>query len=254
MNSEEAAIPVKPFLRPYKTVADLIGQIAGEKCEVVLHDLSDPLHSVVYVVNGHVTGREPGQGLRHLVPEMLMLKTEDFLPLWWFRHEEKLIRSHMMLIRNAMGEIEGALCANMDATADLQALERLKSVLPGLGFIDFDRIVPPGSSGVWSGEDALSVTTLPNAARGEEDGTRQSDFGVFDVVSRLIDAMVENARSQAPDGALSREDRQALIAAMESRGIFLVKGALERTASKLGLSKVTVYSDLDAIRHKDEPA
>ena len=39
-----------------------------------------------------------------------------------------------------------------------------------------------------------------------------------------------------------------LLAFMESRGIFLMKGALEHAAERLGVSKVTIYSDLDQIR------
>lgn len=37
---------------------------------------------------------------------------------------------------------------------------------------------------------------------------------------------------------------------MQDRGVFLVKGALEYAADKLGISKVTVYSDLDALKRR----
>lgn len=62
--------PLPAALRPYEDVMKLLAAFSGPNCEVVLHDLSDPVHSVVRVENGEVTGRAVGQGLRHLVPMM----------------------------------------------------------------------------------------------------------------------------------------------------------------------------------------
>ena len=49
--------------------ADLASQF-GPDCEVVIHDLktSEPEHSIVYIVNGHVTNRDIGDGLLTLIP------------------------------------------------------------------------------------------------------------------------------------------------------------------------------------------
>ena len=43
--------------------ADLASQF-GPDCEVVIHDLktAEPEHSIVYIVNGHVTNRDIGDG------------------------------------------------------------------------------------------------------------------------------------------------------------------------------------------------
>lgn len=49
---------------------------------------------------------------------------------------------------------------------------------------------------------------------------------------------------------MSREKRLELIRFMDQRGVFLVKGAVERVAEKLGISKVTVYSYLDDVRSR----
>ena len=39
---------------------------------------------------------------------------------------------------------------------------------------------------------------------------------------------------------------------MEQKGIFLVKGAIDKVALRMGISKVTVYSYLDEIRNRRE--
>ncbi len=131
------ATPNARALRPWRTAADLIGRVGGASCEVVLHDLADPVHSVVYVVNGVITNRRVGQGFRHLIVEMLYSAAEkegggDLLKDWWFRHEGRLIRCVTQLIRSESGELIGALCVNQDVTDDLQVFERLKTLLPGL--------------------------------------------------------------------------------------------------------------------------
>ena len=47
-------------------------------------------------------------------------------------------------------------------------------------------------------------------------------------------------------GVLPR--RLNVIAFMDSKGLFLVKGAVDRVAEKLGISRVTVYSYLEEVR------
>jgi predicted transcriptional regulator YheO len=39
---------------------------------------------------------------------------------------------------------------------------------------------------------------------------------------------------------------------MDQKGIFLIKGAIDKVAEKLNISKVTVYSYLDEIKDKDK--
>ena len=47
---------------------------------------------------------------------------------------------------------------------------------------------------------------------------------------------------------LSRAESIELVRQMEKDGIFLVKGAVDLVAEKLGISKVTVYSYLDCVK------
>ena len=118
--------PLPAALRPYEDVMKLLAAFSGPNCEVVLHDLSDPVHSVVRVENGEVTGRAVGQGLRHLVPNLLrMPRTDDgglssespnLLPVYWLRSRGRLIRALSLLIRDDAGEVVGVLCINQDVT------------------------------------------------------------------------------------------------------------------------------------------
>ena len=46
---------IRPALAPYVPLARMLAQTFGQDCEVVLHDLDCPEHSVVHVENPSVT-------------------------------------------------------------------------------------------------------------------------------------------------------------------------------------------------------
>ena len=66
------------------------------------------------------------------------------------------------------------------------------------------------------------------------------------MIEKLMDGIVGNILP----AQLSREERIEIIRFMETRGIFLMKGSVEKAAEKLGVNKVTVYSYLDEVRGK----
>lgn len=62
---------IKQELRPYVPLAQMLVQTLGPDCEVVLHDLDTPAHSVVYVENPSVTGRKVGESFVQLVKQVI---------------------------------------------------------------------------------------------------------------------------------------------------------------------------------------
>lgn len=225
-------------LQAYCEMADLMGRTAGQATEIVVHDLTDPLHSVVHVVNGSVTGRQIGQGLRHLVAEMLAAQSAetDWLPLWWYRHGEKLIRCSTKLIRSGEGKLIGALCVNEDVTEHLLGFAHLREKLPGLK----DVSVPFPAQGriIWDRN--------PGAAAQDE----KASPSLRETVFRLIDSLAKEEQMTA--GEVSREKRRRFVSLLNDREVFLVKGSVEYVAELIGVKKVTIYSDLDAVRRVAE--
>ena len=103
---------IKQELRPYVPLAQMLVQTLGPDCEVVLHDLDTPAHSVVYVENPSVTGRKVGESFDQLVKQVILsddLK-ENFVANYYFTAPNgKHIRSSSLLIKNARGNLTGAL-------------------------------------------------------------------------------------------------------------------------------------------------
>ena len=208
---------MNPKLKPYIPVADMIAKTWGAECEVVLHDVVDPEHSVVYVANGSVTGREIGQGFEHFVKSALESgdASEDFVANDFFRKKGKLIRTSSAMIRDDEGKLIGALCINIDMTRMLEQAEYIQSFLP-----------------------------QPKAKTPVGKPVPQSN------VEEMVFSLIDNILADCETASLSREERIAKIRFMDTRGIFQLKGSIEQVAQRLGVNKVTVYSYLDEVRGK----
>jgi predicted transcriptional regulator YheO len=216
---------LSPILKHYIPIADLLVQTFGEDCEVVLHDLSTPQQSVVYVANNHVTGRKVGDSFHHLVSQAILAEKTDngVIANYYFQHKNKLIRSSSLLIRDLDGRLVGALCINLDTTKLTEHLQWLGKMLPDLK------------------QAPTSLNKIPFATESIDPQT--INRSVMDIVNNVIDSVI----NEVPQPH-TREQRLEMIRFMETRGVFLVKGAIDRVSEKLGISKVTVYSYLDEIR------
>lgn len=214
---------MKPVLLPYIPLAEMLVRTFGVDCEVVLHDLDSPEHSVVYVANNSVTGRKMGDSFDQLVRQVILSNhlQDDFAANYYFTAPNgKQVRSSTLLIKNPEGGLEGALCINLDTTRISQQVEYLQSFLP-----------PP---------KAASRLQPP----ADEDTAASEHIEVM--IENLMDRIIGGAEVQS----LSREDRMEKVRFMDSKGIFLMKGSIEKAAGKLGVNKVTIYSYLDEIRGK----
>lgn len=218
---------INPILTQYITVADIIVKTFGPDVEVVLHDLSTPQHSVVYVANNVVTGRQIGESFQNLLSKVIRYTTDpgDLVTIFYYKHEGRLIRSSSMLIRDPSGHLVGALCINIDTTRITTQMEALSAMLPGIEAEHLPQIPD---------EEIPDICPV------------DSNRTVMEIMTELVDRII----SEVPESQMNRDRRIELIRFMDQRGVFLVKGAIERVAEKLGISKVTVYAYLDEVRGK----
>lgn len=211
---------MKDVLKPYVAVAQMLVQTFGADCEVVLHDLDDPAHSVVYVENNAVTGRTVGQSFEQLVRQVILSDElrENYVANYYFTAPNgKRIRSSTLLIKDADGTLSGAMCINLDTTRLQTQIAYLQSFLP---------------------QSAPAGKKPPEAALPEEH------------ISVMIENLMDNILAGGNIQQLSREERIEKVRFMEQKGLFLMKGSVEKAAEKLGVNKVTIYSYLDEVRGK----
>ncbi len=208
---------IKKELENYIPTAHLIAETFGNNCEVVLHDLTDPAYSVVYTVNNNVTGREVGQSFNHMISDVLLSKNfnNDYVTNY-ANHgvEGKIIKSSTALIRDNNDTVIGALCVNFDIT-------------------DFTNHISNLNDFIYVRETIREEKPLKN---------------VMDITYELINKIIENTDINN----LNRKEKIDIIKFMNEKDIFLVKGAIDKVAEKLNISKVTVYSYLDEIKNQDK--
>lgn len=204
-------------LTKYIPMADMIAATFGKHCEVVIHDLSIPQNSVIYAVNNHVTGRQVGQSFDHLIKQVLLSKkfkgdmTANYKTM---TEDGREVKSSTALIRDESNEVIGALCVNVDLTA----------MGPMKAFLD----------------EFLSTA--------EE--TQEPESAPVENVVEIVDNLIEKIIGQADTASMKRQEKIRLIEFMEAKGVFLIKGAIDKVADRLGISKVTVYSYLDEIKKR----
>lgn len=206
-------------LKRYIPIADMIAKTFGEQCEVVIHDLSMPQASVIYAVNNQVTGRKVGQSFDHLVRDVLF--AQDFANDYKANYltvtpDRRRIKSSTAFIRDDKNKVIGALCINYD----LRPLEDIDQFLKG----------------------------FLNA----QEAAAEKEVEPFDHVVGIVDELIDKIIFDADTENMKRREKIELIQFMDKKGIFLMKGSIDKVAEKMNISKVTVYSYLDEIKKNKE--
>ena len=214
----------RQILTGYIPFAKTITKMFGPQCEVVIHDLAQPQSSVIFTINNHVTGREIGQSFDHLVKKVLLsdeFKDDHLSGYVWKTDDQRMIKSSTTLIRDNRQQVIGAFCINYD----VNVLHQMKAML--------DTLMP-------------SNTPIEQILPENKSKQEASIDNVEDIVDQLIQQIIVN--SQHP--FMKRHEKIEIIRFMDEKGIFLMKGSVDKVAKRLEISKVTVYSYLDEIKKK----
>lgn len=209
---------MNPILENYVAVANMIADTFGDHCEVILHDFSIPQNSVVYTRNNVVTNRQVGQSFtEYFVKEVLLSRKfrDDVSANYIMKGTQgQTIKSSTVLIRDDGGKVIGSLCVNLDITYMKDLMDQ---------FISMMGIEEPTE------ETEEEVAVLPN-------------------IQEIVDDIIEHTIGDQNMEELSRDQKIDLVRFMDDKGLFLIKGAADKVAERMNISKVTVYSYLDEIR------
>jgi predicted transcriptional regulator YheO len=198
-------------------LTDALGQTFGKYYEIVVHDLSSPENSIVAIANGSITGRKVGDTLDALGFQLLKNHpASDLLNYRTKTKEGKELRSSSIFLRDEKGQIFGALCVNVDVSGLLKAQ-------------------------AWIEEAVGSASATID---------ERFEHSVDEILETLIQNAISSVGKQIAD--MTREDKVAIVAYLETKGAFLIRYSVERVAELLGLTKYTIYNYLDEIRNKQE--
>ncbi|MFD9053600.1 helix-turn-helix transcriptional regulator [Streptomyces zaomyceticus] len=203
------------ILAALSPVVDGIVATLGTFCEAVVHDFRRPESSVVALA-GSVTGRGVGGSMSEIGMGILARgdEADDELNYLTRTGTGKLVKASTMVLRDSAGTVFGALCVNLDITA----VNPAHALLGGLAGITGSAPVP------------------------------ETTFG--DDVGSVLDAIVDahQAGQNRPWADLSRDERLRLFRGLEERGVFAVRGAAQKVATRLGISRASAYNYLTQAR------
>lgn len=226
---EEVIRERKAVLAALDPIVPMLGAMVGAHVEVVLHDLTRPESSVLRIANGHISGRRPGspvlsgpgndKALSILAAGLEFAGPGEHIPVFPYptlARDGRSLASGTVMFRDSSGSTFAALCVN----ADLNDIEAARALL--------GRMLP----------DA------PTADHGAELALPDMEA----LMREIIDDAVR--RFGKPVASMNKVEKIAAVESMLDRGLFIVKGGVERAAVALGVTRFTVYNYLDAVKAK----
>lgn len=192
--------------------------------EIVLHNLTTPERSVYRIINGHVSGRAQGDSLLSGPDKdsgfagLLIRKKNDNQPVVISNYKTqaasgKVLNSSSTIYYSDDGEPLMAFCVNVDNSP----YEQIRKSL-----------------------DVLAAASLSDAENPEP--------SLNDLLGQTIQEIIE--KHAIAHQKIQKTQRLKIVAEMHARGIFKMKGGVQHAAQALGVTRYTVYNDLEVLGEK----
>lgn len=199
------------LLREAETIVTAVGRMFPGLCEVVLHDLRDPEHSIRAIENNE-SGRSVGDPATELgiarirdpdYPDVIQNYPNSF-------PDGRPAKSTSIGIRNSEGEYVAAICLNLDVSLFATVARSLHEL-------------------VRTEEREQSVTETLRARTSAELRTLAEEFAA------------EQGRTPR---TLHSAEKRRLVRSLRDEGFLDVKNAVRTLTGILGVSRATVYNYL----------
>jgi len=219
--TEERQLVIKVL----KAALETIGSVVGRNTEIVLHDLTKPENSVIDIVNGHLSGRTIGSsvlsgpkqdlGFKAVINSAAGVAGNDPVMIPNYQTtagDGRVFNSSTVVFRDTTGPY-ASLCVN----ADLNGLKAAHACL----------------------EQILGTATRPEEKAGD-----QPDLELLmkEIIQETLPGLATT------DRAMNKKAKIEAVRQMQERGLFIVKGGVEKAAAALGVTRYTIYNYLDEIR------
>jgi len=200
------------------TIAHGLAHQFGTDCEIVIHDLAvkNPEHTVVYLVNGQISGRKIGDG-----PSKVVLKTieslkkgeiiSDHLCYMARTKDGRILKSSSIFLKDADGQYRYLFGVNYDIT----------------NLVNIDN-------------------GLRNLIAIEDENSKQAS-PIPTTVNDLLDSLIEQsvALIGKQPALMTKDEKVRAIQYLNDSGAFLITKSGDKVSSYFGISKFTLYSYID---------
>lgn len=194
------------LLAQVEIIAKGLSETFAPFCEVVVHDLKNPEHSILSIHN-NLSGRQVGEPTTELghariesedFPNIIANYTNQF-------SDGRPVKSTSIGIKDESGKYIAALCLNLDMTL-FRSMQSMLSQFIDVGNSPIKEHIEP------NGTEAIRIRIDQYAA-----------------------ALAATPRT------LKADERKNLIEVLRNEGLLDVKKSMETVAQHLGISRATVY-------------
>jgi predicted transcriptional regulator YheO len=211
MNKQAKSVAIKMLTQ----VGEATCRTVGAQCEVVIHDLADLEHSIVWIM-GSVTERQLGGCM---TPRGLSLvrsgKTGDNYNYTTRTRSGKMVRSSLVFVKDNQGRPFACVEINFDTSP----------------FVAFRR--------------ALETLADPDEAY---------DFqnAFIDDAPEMLETMLQDTVEfiGKPTAQMSKADRLRVVQILDEAGAFEFRKAIPTGAGYLGVTRFTIHNYINELRDK----
>lgn len=200
----------------YISLAEVLGQMFQNVLEVVIHDFKDLDHAIIYIINGHISGRSLGGAISEI--NLRRLLEQDQFPDKLINFSSRSIRgqplkSSSLAIRDEKGKLIGAFCMHFD----LSHFEQFQK------FIEF--------------------FTAANV----DDFVGINDFGTSQPQDQEIESEIDHwlLKEGLQATQLTYKDKQLIVNHLYQKSYFKRKGAIPIIANYLKLTRQCIYNYIE---------
>ena len=199
-------------------VGEALYRTLGPQCEVVIHDLADMEHSIVWIM-GTVTERQVGGCMTSRGLSLVRSgRTRDSYNYTTRTRDGTMVRSSLVFVRSESGRPEISMEINFDTSP----------------FVAF--------------RHTLEALTDPDEAYDFHDA-------FIDDAPQMLETMLQDAVgfTGIPVPQMSKADRLRVVQILDEAGAFELRKAVPAVASYLGVTRFTIHNYLNEIHEQATP-
>lgn len=223
-------------LKQYVKLAEFLGLVLGPCYEITLHDIHGKDSTIVAIVNGSISGRSldsppTARALRAISENAAGV---DYCTNYnGLSAGNQPLRSSTFYIKDKNDDLVGMLCINFDDTQFQELTNRLFQIIHPDNYVE---------NNITIRSDILEA----------DDDQEPERFG--DSMVSVADAVVQEVLDDwnIPVERLSQDEKVRIVAKLDQRGIFRLKGAVPHVSGVLHSSPASIYRYLARVRETQE--
>lgn len=207
------------YLDSLLTIAGGIAREFGKNCEVCIHDLDAKSmeHTIIFIVNGHITGRKVGDGASGIVLQTIAALNQgepvkEHLAYRTHTKDGRILKSSSIFLKDEHGRVRYIMGINLDITEMI-------------------------------GMQAAIAALISS----EESTDREEDSKIPMNVNELLESLIEQSVEMIgkTPKLMTKEEKIRAIQFLKEKGAFLVTRSGDKVSKFFGISKFTLYSFID---------